>query len=402
MLRVFRYSKVREMKICMISYSVYEFDNRVHRYGESLSHAGHEVDVIGLGRLCDMNRGVFNRTKLYRIQCRKFDEKGPVSYLIRIMRFLIKAFFMVSWLHLRHRYHVIHYHNIPDFGVFCTLIPKLLGAKIILDIHDLVPEFYARKFDLETSHWMVRSLKYIEKVSCRYVDHVIISNHIWKEWVVHRSVPERKCTVIMNAPYPLLFDLYKDEPKQKDRNRFVVLYHGALNEHFGVDIAIRAIDLVRKEIPLVLLKIYGTGREESMLKQLTHQLGINKYVRFHTPVPRSEIAKLIRDADIGVVPKRSARFADTALSSKLLEFAYMRKPIVVSRTTASEYYFDENKVRFFEPEKIEDLSRSITELAQKPEMRKDLSTNVDIFNKEHNWNRYKRIYFELLHRRSCN
>ena len=138
-----------------------------------------------------------------------------------------------------------------------------------------------------------------------------------------------------------------------------------------------------------------------MLKQLTHQLGINKYVRFHTPVPRSEIPKLIRDADIGVVPKRSARFADTALSSKLLEFAYMGKPIVVSRTTASEYYFNENKVRFFEPEKIEDLCRSITQLAQKPEMRKDLSTNVKIFNKEHNWDRYKRIYFELLHRRSC-
>ena len=34
------------MKICMISYSQYEFDNRVHRYGESLIKRGDDVDVM--------------------------------------------------------------------------------------------------------------------------------------------------------------------------------------------------------------------------------------------------------------------------------------------------------------------------------------------------------------------
>jgi len=384
------------MKICMISYSVYELDNRVHRYGESLTRAGHQVDVICLGRQCEMKKGRYDRTNLYRIQCRKFDEKGPISYLILFMRFLIKAFFLVSWLQLRHGYHVIHFHNLPDFGVFCTLIPKLLGVKIILDIHDLVPEFYARKFKLEPHHWIVRFLKWIEKISSRYADHVIISNHIWREWLINRSVPEEKCTVILNAPYPPTFDVQMGKTKQKDRNRFVVLYHGALNEHFGVDVAIRAIDLVRREIPQVQLNIFGTGRDEDQLKQLSKSLGIEANVCFNDPVPRKEVPGLIRNADIGIVPKRASRFADTALSSKLLEFAYMRTPVVVSRTAASQRYFKSDMVNFFEPENSDMAAKAIIELAKHPAKRRFKSKNIDRFNTQHHWNQYKRTYFSIL------
>ena len=41
---------------------------------------------------------------------------------------------------------MIHVHSVPDFLVFAALVPKLLGARIILDIHDILPEFYASKF----------------------------------------------------------------------------------------------------------------------------------------------------------------------------------------------------------------------------------------------------------------
>ena len=49
--------------------------------------------------------------------------------------------------HFNDPYDLIHVHSVPDFEVFAVLIPKLLGAKIILDIHDIVPEFYASKFN---------------------------------------------------------------------------------------------------------------------------------------------------------------------------------------------------------------------------------------------------------------
>lgn len=387
------------MKICLISYAVYEYDNRVHRYGASLHARGDEVDVICLGMADDEEPIVdFHGVTLHKIQKREIDEKGPVSYLVKICRFFLKAFMKLTRLHWAKRYDVIHYNNIPDFGIFCTIIPRLMGARIIMDIHDLVPEFYMRKFNREEDDFIIRLLRWIEKVSCQYAHHVVTVTEMWKDVLIHRSVPEEKCTVILNAPYPPLFDsnIAKHEKEKKNSKPFTLLYHGALNEHFGVDIAIRAMSIVRQKVDNVRFVIVGNGREKDNLEKLTNDLNLNGHVVFKDPVPRTEIPGLIRDADVGVVPKRSDKFADTALSSKLLEFAYMRKPVVVSRTTASKTYFDENMVLFFEPENSAELAEKIIRVYNDAKLRKTLSGNIDVFNQNHNWKKYEKLYFQFL------
>ncbi len=300
------------MNVCLISYSVYEYDNRVHRYGETLRKRGDHVDVICLGMHGDTEKVVdFNGATLYKIQKREINERGPVSYLLKIMRFYAKAFFRVTRLHVSKKYNVIHYNNIPDFGIFCTVIAKLFGARVILDIHDLVPEFYMRKFDSDENHFIIRLLKWIEKISCRYADHVITVTEMWKNVLTSRSISEEKCSVILNAPYPPLFDVRNAKSDDKKGKPFTLLYHGALNEHFGVDLAIRAMEIVREHVSSVQFLIVGNGREKENLKKLAHALNLDGHVVFIDPVPRTEIPALIQQADMGVVPKRSERFADT-------------------------------------------------------------------------------------------
>ena len=60
--------------------------------------------------------------------------------------FLVRSSAALTGLHKRNRYDVIHIHNMPDFLVFAAWYPKLTGAKLILDIHDVVPELFANKF----------------------------------------------------------------------------------------------------------------------------------------------------------------------------------------------------------------------------------------------------------------
>ena len=387
------------MNICLISYSVYEYDNRVHRYGETLLDRGDDVDVVCLGMHGDTEKVVdFNGATLYKIKKREMDERGPISYLLKIIRFYAKAFFWVTRLHVSKKYDVIHYNNIPDFGIFCTVIAKLLGARVILDIHDLVPEFYMRKFDCDDNHFIIRLLKWIEKISCHYADHVITVTDMWKKVLTSRSVPEEKCSVILNAPYPPLFEVSNGIYDDKKGKPFTLLYHGALNEHFGVDIAIRAMEHVREHVPSFRFLIVGNGREKENLKKLAHALNLDGHVVFLEPVPRTEIPGLICQADMGVVPKRSEGFADTALSSKLLEFVFMKKPVVVSRTTASQTYFDDSMVAFFEPENVQDLASSIIGLIKSPKKRTALSKNADAFNHRHHWDVYKTRYFKILDR----
>ena len=105
------------------------------------------------------------------------------------LRFLLKSSALLTRLHKRNRYDVIHIHNMPDFLVFAAWYPKLTGAKLILDIHDVVPELFASKFQTNFKAAYVELLKAIERMSAKFVDHVIVSNHLWHKTVIARSVP---------------------------------------------------------------------------------------------------------------------------------------------------------------------------------------------------------------------
>ena len=133
------------------------------------------------------------------------------------------------------------------------------------------------------------------------------------------------------------------------------------------------------------------------LLQLTRELKLEDHVYFSKQaIPVDDVPEWINRADVGIVPKRGSTFANEALSTKLLEFVAMGVPVVVSRTKASQTYFDDSMVMFFEPENEKDLARCVIELYQSPARRKELVRNANRFNEEHNWERYKNIYYHVI------
>ena len=89
---------------------------------------------------------MINGCRVVRVQDRAIDEKSPASFLGRLLRFFFRASRLISRNHSRRPYDLVHVHNVPDFLVFTAWRPKLDGAGIILDIHDIVPELFASKF----------------------------------------------------------------------------------------------------------------------------------------------------------------------------------------------------------------------------------------------------------------
>ena len=138
-------------RVCMLVYSFYETDNRVIRYAETLAKRGDQVDVIALRKKGQPYTEVLNGVRVFRVQEREKNEKKSLDYLARLSRFFFRSGVLVTKKHLQAPYDLIHVHSVPDFEVFAALVPKLLGAKIILDIHDIVPEFYASKFKRHSS-----------------------------------------------------------------------------------------------------------------------------------------------------------------------------------------------------------------------------------------------------------
>src|SRR5271166_1449923 len=184
-------AKLKVMRACMLGYAFYETDNRVRRYAEALVRRGDEVDAIVLRREGQVSFEVINGVNVCRIQKRVRDERSPFSHLRKVMMFLLRSAWALTLRHLRARYDIIHVHSVPDFEVFATIVPRLMGAQVILDIHDIVPEFYASKFKVSERSLVFRLLLMVEKLSAAYSNHVIISNHLWRTKLIRRWCNQR-------------------------------------------------------------------------------------------------------------------------------------------------------------------------------------------------------------------
>ena len=381
------------MKVCMLAYTYYDNDNRVMRYAEALAQRGDRVDVIALRKKGQVAREVIRGVNVYRIQRRVVNETHPISYLLKILFFLFNSALRIAMMHLRGKYDVVHIHSIPDFLVFSALVPKLLGAKCILDVHDIVPEFYAAKFGIGQEALIFRSLVAVESLSARFVNHVIVANHIWAERLVSRSVPQEKCSVFMNYPDQSLFR----KPSEVAKNdHFVMLYPGTLNHHQGLDIAIRAMKILEVKAPDARLHIYGDGAEKNALIQLAAELNLEERVLFYDLVPLDEIAAVMAAADLGLVPKRADSFGNEAFSTKILEFMSLGVPLVAAGTMIDKYYFDESEIQFFESGNEEDLARCLLLLIENPQLRSDMARTAEECAEQYSWDQHRQRYLDLV------
>ena len=148
----------------MLTYSFYEYDTRVQQYVDTLRSRGDTVDVIALRQEGQPKLDIVDGVNVYRIQYRARDERGPLTYLLRILRFFCHSALIISRRHIAKPYQLIHVHSVPDFLVFAGLIPKLCGVPVILDIHDILPEFYSSKFNAPPDSLAFKLLLLIESI----------------------------------------------------------------------------------------------------------------------------------------------------------------------------------------------------------------------------------------------
>jgi len=381
------------LRVCMLAYSFYESDGRIRRYAETLAKRGDIVEAIALRKEGQPDYEVIEGVHVYRIQERVIDEKGEFSYLFKLVKFFILSMFFATRRHLKNPYHLIHVHSVPDFEVFAVLIPKLLGAKTVLDIHDIVPEFYAAKFHKTQDSLLFKLLAGIERASIAFSDHVIISNHLWGKTLVARSVSEQKCSVVMNYPDESIF--YK-RPRERFNGRFIMIYPGTLNQHQGLDIAIRAFALIQDQALEAEFHIYGRGPEKINLEGLIAELGLGDRVFIKETVPIEQIAGIMANADLGVIPKRNDPFGGEAFSTKILEFMSLGIPAVVSRTKIDDYYFNDSVVQFFDPDDERDLARCMLLLIKNDELRNSLTQKASAFVEQYSWQAKKQIYLDIV------
>jgi glycosyltransferase involved in cell wall biosynthesis len=382
-------------RVCMVTHSFYESDNRVTRYAEALATQGDHVDVLALQRSPDRPRHeVIEGVNVFRLQ-KRFgkNERSKVSYLLPLIRFLVICTAWITRRNFRQRYDLVHIHNMPDFLVFAAWYPRMTGARVILDIHDIVPEFYTSKFAQGRTSTTARVLKLIERHSARFAHHIIVSNHLWLEKYESRTGSRGKCSVFINNVDTRIF---RPHARARQDGRLIVIFPGGLQWHQGLDIALRAFVSVSAKLPQAEFHIYGDGNMKPSLIALAAELGFNGNVKFFEPVGVRQVAEIMADADLGVVPKRADSFGNEAYSTKIMEFMSCGVPVVVSKTRIDQYYFNDRVVRFFESGNSDDLASAMLDMLQSESRRDELVSEATKYVEIHSWKRRKADYLALV------
>lgn len=381
----------------MLAYSFYDVDSRVRRYAEALVRRGDEVDAIAVGQRGQPRTDVIEGVRVFRLQSRERNEGSPLSYLLKMLGFFFRSMWFLAVQQFREPYDLIHVHNLPDFEVFATLVPRLMGTRVILDMHEITPEFYQSKFGIGERSLLYRALVLVEKLSIAYVDFVVVINHMVEEAVLaRRSMRPENCMVILNYPDPRIFRNrgHAEEP----RDGFTICYPGTLSRHQGLDIAVEAVALARKKAPGLRFLIIGDGRERDNLRRLIRERNVEDVVTMMGLIPLSQVAEILDRADAGVVPKRGDGFGSIAFSTKIMEFLAMRVPVIASRTRIDEFYFNEQLLEFFESGNAQDLAAKILNLIENPERVAAMRQAGANYIASNNWNVRQRDYLDLVDR----
>jgi len=377
-------SKRAALRHCMVVHAYYPLtETRVQRQAEALVDAGYAVDVICLRDSGERPRDRYRGVEIHRLPVR--IEKASLSgQLLAYLRFLVLASIRLTKLHLLRRFGTVQVHNLPDFLVFCALIPKLQNVPVILDLHDLMPEFFAGRFGVNDHRFLQPLVRWQERLACGFADHVITVSERWRQTLIERGLPKDKCTVVMNVADERIFVPRRKPPSP--RSEFRLIYHGTVTHRYGLDVALRAIALVREEIPEMRFTVLGKGDGMLELVDLRRQLGLEDLIDLADEfVLAEDLPSVIAGADLGVVPYRDDVFTDGLLPTKLMEYAAMGIPSIAARTTAIDAYFRDTMVEFFTPGDAEDLARCIRRLHADPDRLAGLARGSRNFTRRYNW-----------------
>ncbi|MFZ0640138.1 MAG: glycosyltransferase family 4 protein [Candidatus Acidiferrales bacterium] len=364
-----RRSSLAGKRVAMVTFSPYPFDPRPRRAVDALVKEGMSVDLVCLADEEGPWRESLHGVEVLRVPLKR-NRGGKFAYAYQYSAFILLSSAIMALRSLSRRYHLVYVHNMPDILVVTALIPKAFGAKVIIDLHDPMPELMTTIFEASPESWSVRLLRHLEKWSLKRADLVLTVNIACKRIFASRSCNAEKIDVVMNSPDERIFPFCApaSHVSTKARHeRFVIMYHGSIVERNGLDLAVDALAHVRENFPAAELWIYGspTSFVERVLETARGK-GLGQAVHYFGRTRLEDIAQAVKNCDVGVIPNQRNPFTEINTPVRIFEYLALGKPVVAPRTPGIQDYFDKESLLFFEPGDSKDLAQQIMRVFARP------------------------------------
>jgi len=379
-------------RAAVVLYSYYPSDPRPRREAEALANAGMKVDVICLRQNAEeATRETIHGVNIRRVPLRRRRD-SKLTYLLQYGAFIAFSATILAYRVLRKRYHLVHVHNMPDILVFSGLVPKLRGARVILDLHDPMPELMMTIFGLGDTSFSVPLLRVIEKQSIRFADHVLTVNLACKRIFASRSCHPEKIQVLMNTPDEEIFGFQhcRDSSERDPAKPFVIVYHGSIVERHGLDLAVQALGIVKKTVPSAELRVHGprTPFLDSVIHSVRNN-GLHDAVHYLGAKSLEEIVKAIEESDVGIIPNRRSVFTEINTPTRIFEYLSRGKPVIAPLTPGITDYFGQDELIFFQLGDVNDLARKIEYVYFHPHETTEIMKRGQKVYLSHRWSQEK-------------
>jgi glycosyltransferase involved in cell wall biosynthesis len=375
----------------MVTFSPYPFDPRPRRAVDAFVGEGASIDLICLEDKGAPRSEVLNGIRVRRIAL-KHDRRGKFQYAYRYGAFILISSLIFALRSLARRYDLVYVHNMPDILVASALAPKALGAKVVLDLHDPMPELMKTIFQVPEDSKSVELLKKFEKWSIARADLVITVNVTCKRIFSSRSCRSEKIVVVMNSPdgqifpfRPMRSEVATEETCQKP---FVIMYHGSLVERNGLHLAIDALARIRRAIPTAELRVFGTRTSfQDRMMEFAQEKKVQDIVHFLGPRRLEDLVNEIGSCSLGVIPNERNAFTDINTPTRIFEYLALGKPVIAPSTTGIRDYFHQDSLLFFESGNSGDLAEQIEYAFLHPGEVQEIVKRAQQVFLEHTWDR---------------
>jgi glycosyltransferase involved in cell wall biosynthesis len=306
------------------------FDRRVWLECQALVSAGYDVSVVCPKGKNDPSYQVIGTVRIY-----KYRPYAPGGSKASFIAEYIYSFLGTAWKTLlarRHgRFAVMQACNPPDIFWPIAMALRLVDrTKFVFDHHDLCPELFQSRFP-DGPKLPYRGLLALERRTHRTADHVISTNDSYREIAIRRSgKAPAEVTVVRTGPDPEKLRRGPQHQELRRGRRFLAAYIGVMGPQDGVDIVVRAADIVVHDMGRddIAFTVIGSGDCFDELVALRDQLKLGDHVEFTGRAPDELVKKILSTADVGLSPDPKNPLNDVSTMNKTMEYMSFELPVV--------------------------------------------------------------------------
>jgi glycosyltransferase involved in cell wall biosynthesis len=310
------------------------FDRRVWLECQALTAAGCRVAVVCPKGKDDPGYQVIDGVEIY-----KYRPYAPGGSKLSFVAEYAYSFLATAWHTvkarvrggvIRGRFAVIQACNPPDIFWPIALAFRVERTKFVFDHHDLCPELFLSRFENPPA-LPYKGLLWLERRTFRTAKHVISTNESYRQIAIERGGKSPDdVTVVRTGPNP---DRLKRGPADEELKRgrkYLVAYIGVMGPQDGVDIAVRAADVIVREFGRddIAFTLIGSGDSYDELVALRDELGLQGHVEFTGRAPDELVTKIMSTADAGLSPDPKNPLNDVSTMNKTMEYMAFELPVV--------------------------------------------------------------------------